>query len=335
MPDEPRPPDVSAHPRLAENVHSNPGAGPQAADLRDAANTWTSSRRRSTSGARAAGFDDRARPPERARGRGYWFYNGGRPGGRRHRDRRAGDRRARDRLGRVQARRARSTSSGTPSTGSTTAEAGRAQAERVGRPASPSTTAASRTSPSTTRATSTATACCSTRARRRCTPTRTAASRGPIGTVQLANLRRGAAGPPVPDAGPHGAGSTGLGRRGRFARSCRASSRTRARRSASPNGRHVRGRTPGARACDRERPAGGDGTRGSATGAVRHSGGRSHPGRDAGLPARQSLAPGHRGEAACTPNPRTIVASIGAEKPLGFNLDMGFVIVPPDQPECR
>ena len=32
------------------------------------------------------------------------------------------------------------------------------------------------------------------------------------------------------------------------------------------------------------------------------------------------------------PDSAAIVASIGAEKPLGYNLDMNFVIVPPDQP---
>src|SRR4051794_19357862 len=32
------------------------------------------------------------------------------------------------------------------------------------------------------------------------------------------------------------------------------------------------------------------------------------------------------------PNSRKIIASIGAEKPLAFNWDMGFVLVPPDQP---
>ena len=33
------------------------------------------------------------------------------------------------------------------------------------------------------------------------------------------------------------------------------------------------------------------------------------------------------------PDSAAIVADIGAEKPLGFNLDMNFVIVPPDQPK--
>ena len=32
------------------------------------------------------------------------------------------------------------------------------------------------------------------------------------------------------------------------------------------------------------------------------------------------------------PQSAAFVASIGADKPLGFNLDMNFVIVPPDQP---
>lgn len=31
------------------------------------------------------------------------------------------------------------------------------------------------------------------------------------------------------------------------------------------------------------------------------------------------------------PNSKAIIAGIGADKPLGFNLDMGFILVPPDQ----
>ena len=31
------------------------------------------------------------------------------------------------------------------------------------------------------------------------------------------------------------------------------------------------------------------------------------------------------------PNSDAIIASVGADKPLGFNLDMNYVIVPPDQ----
>ena len=33
------------------------------------------------------------------------------------------------------------------------------------------------------------------------------------------------------------------------------------------------------------------------------------------------------------PHSRAIVASIGADRPLGYNLDMNFVIVPPAQPK--
>ena len=32
------------------------------------------------------------------------------------------------------------------------------------------------------------------------------------------------------------------------------------------------------------------------------------------------------------PNSKNIIASIGADKPLRYNPDMGFVLVPPDQP---
>ncbi len=95
----------------------------------------------------------------------------------------------------------RSTSSGTASTGSTTARSRASASRTCGRTRSPSTTAASRGSPSTTRATSTATASCSTRAQEKVHPDEDRGIAGPIGTVQLANLRRGAAGPPVPDAG--------------------------------------------------------------------------------------------------------------------------------------
>jgi hypothetical protein len=81
MPDEPRPPQYARILRLAENVHSNPGPGRalpifvthQYTDaLAPAVDIWCSG---------PAGFQiDRVRQ-ERARGREYWFYNGGRPAG--------------------------------------------------------------------------------------------------------------------------------------------------------------------------------------------------------------------------------------------------------------
>ena len=81
MPDEPRPPQYPRILRLAENVHSNPGPGralpilvthEYVDALAPAIDIWCSG---------PSGFQiDRARR-ERARGHDYWFYNGGRPAG--------------------------------------------------------------------------------------------------------------------------------------------------------------------------------------------------------------------------------------------------------------
>jgi hypothetical protein len=81
MPDEPRPP---AYPRilaLADNIHSNPGPGralpvfvtsKYVAPLDAAIDIWCSGPK---------GFQLDRVASERARGREYWFYNGGRPQG--------------------------------------------------------------------------------------------------------------------------------------------------------------------------------------------------------------------------------------------------------------
>jgi hypothetical protein len=81
MPDEPRAP---AYPRilaLAENIHSNPGPGralpvfvtsKYVAPLDPAIDIWCSGPK---------GFQLERVASERARGREYWFYNGGRPQG--------------------------------------------------------------------------------------------------------------------------------------------------------------------------------------------------------------------------------------------------------------
>jgi hypothetical protein len=81
MPDEPRPP---AYPRiltLAENIHSNPGPGralpvfvtsKYVEALDPAVDIWCSGPK---------GFLLDRVASERARGRDYWFYNGGRPAG--------------------------------------------------------------------------------------------------------------------------------------------------------------------------------------------------------------------------------------------------------------
>jgi hypothetical protein len=81
MPDEPRPPQYARILQLAENVHSNPGPGralpifvthEYTEALAPAVDIWCSG---------PSGFVvDRVRD-ERARGRAYWFYNGGRPAG--------------------------------------------------------------------------------------------------------------------------------------------------------------------------------------------------------------------------------------------------------------
>ena len=81
MPDEPRPP---AYPRivaLAENIHSNPGPGralpifvtsKYVQPLDSAVDIWCSGPK---------GFQLDVDSKERERGREYWFYNGGRPQG--------------------------------------------------------------------------------------------------------------------------------------------------------------------------------------------------------------------------------------------------------------
>ena len=81
MPDEPRPPEYPRIVRLGGNIHSNPGPGralPTFVTSRyveplDAAiDIWCSGPK---------GFDLGRVESERARGREYWFYNGGRPAG--------------------------------------------------------------------------------------------------------------------------------------------------------------------------------------------------------------------------------------------------------------
>ncbi|MEO6239649.1 MAG: hypothetical protein ABIQ52_21845, partial [Vicinamibacterales bacterium] len=81
MPDEPGPEEYPRIVKLAENIHSNPGPGralpifvtsKYAAPLDAAIDIWSS-------GPKGFLLDRVAR--ERARGRQYWFYNGGRPAG--------------------------------------------------------------------------------------------------------------------------------------------------------------------------------------------------------------------------------------------------------------
>jgi hypothetical protein len=81
MPDEPRPPAYPRILKLAENIHTNPGPGralpifvtSQYVEPLDAAiDIWSSGPK---------GFLLDRVASERARGREYWFYNGGRPAG--------------------------------------------------------------------------------------------------------------------------------------------------------------------------------------------------------------------------------------------------------------
>ena len=79
LPDEPGPSEYDYIRRLAENVHSNPGPGKAlpllvtkkyTKELEDAIDIWDSG---------PQGFDLEQVRRERARGRRYWIYNGGRP----------------------------------------------------------------------------------------------------------------------------------------------------------------------------------------------------------------------------------------------------------------
>jgi hypothetical protein len=81
MPDEPRPPEYPRILSLAENIHSNPGPGRSlpvfvtstyVEALDPAIDIWSSGPK---------GFRLDRVASERARGREYWFYNGGRPAG--------------------------------------------------------------------------------------------------------------------------------------------------------------------------------------------------------------------------------------------------------------
>ena len=81
MPDEPRPPEYPRILTLADNVHSNPGPGRDlpvfvtsryVEALDRAIDIWC---------AGPQGFDVERAARERARGRQFWFYNGGRPAG--------------------------------------------------------------------------------------------------------------------------------------------------------------------------------------------------------------------------------------------------------------
>lgn len=79
MPDEPGPSEFARIRKIARHVHSNPGPGRKlpifvtrryTKELDDAIDIWDSG---------PGGYDIRRALAERARGRDYWIYNGGRP----------------------------------------------------------------------------------------------------------------------------------------------------------------------------------------------------------------------------------------------------------------
>ena len=70
-------------------------------------------------------------------------------------------------------------------------------------------------------------------------------------------------------------------------------------------------------------------------GHVRHARGRRHLLGPGGLPARQPLEPGRRAIGRCIRTRRTSSRRSAPDKPLRYNPDMGFILVPPDQKQSR
>ena len=236
---------------------------------------------------------------------------------------------ARAAVGRIQARRRRSTSSGTPCTGGTTRRSRAIATRTCGRTRSRSTTAASRTSPSTIRATINGDGVLIYPGEERLHPEEDRGIAGPVASMQLANLRRGlqdhqyltlarqrgltgvvdaALAAVVPrvfsDAGDR-VSFPETGRSVRGARGSRSEERSRPHTDeTNDEGRMTNDERRGrcfsrangilAALCCHDGPAceRADGAR-SVPGDVRHAGGGSHPGRPAGLPARQPVERGH------------------------------------------
>jgi hypothetical protein len=81
MPDEPRPPEYPRILTLADNVHSNPGPGRDLPVFVTSRYVEALDRVIDIWCAGPQGFDVERAARERARGRQFWFYNGGRPAG--------------------------------------------------------------------------------------------------------------------------------------------------------------------------------------------------------------------------------------------------------------
>ena len=320
--------------QLADNVHSNPGPGRALPIFVTHAVRGGARRRDRHLVLGPAGLPDRSRArSERARGHDYWFYNGGRPaGGAITIDAPATDARATD-LGRAS---------------STTSRVyfywhgvhwrhnSQKQGERNQNVWADSITFDNRGQPNKPiddQGYINGDGVLLYPGRRRAAPRRGPRDSGPDldGAARQPPAR--AAGSSVPDARP-AAGTDGGGGRSRCARSCRACSRTPATTVSFPETRRpVRSGAPeaGARDCGRSR-TGHAGVETSGEPVLFDT-----PEADASSPRCRSSRP-------TTPGTRTSRAArapgLGARssrpsartKPLGFNLDMNFVIVPPDQP---
>ena len=178
--------------KLADNIHSNPGPGRALPIFVTSAYADAARRARSTSGAPARGaFRSIACARERARGRQYWFYNGGRPdGGAITIDAPATDAPGHD-LGRFQARRGRVLLLVRRALAPQLAES-RASATRTSGPTpSRSTTADSPSKPLDDQGYIHGDGVLMYPGEERLHPDEDRGIPGPIATVQLANFRRG------------------------------------------------------------------------------------------------------------------------------------------------
>ena len=195
MPDEPRPPEYPRILHARRQRALEPGTGPRLAGLRDQPSTSRRWIGQSISGARGPqGSTSTRGAPERARGRQYWFYNGGRPaGGAIAIDAPATDARAID-VGRVQARGAPVYFYWHACTGATTRRSGGERNQNVWADSITFDNRGQPNKPIDYRVTSTVTACC-------CIPAKRAAPRP--GSRYSRSDRDDAAGQPSPrTAGP-------------------------------------------------------------------------------------------------------------------------------------
>ena len=226
-------PSTSA--RLAENVHSNPGPGRRLPRLRDQARSSRSSTRPSTSGARRRSAFDIARASERSAPgplvSGSTTAGARTAGADRHR--RAGHRGARHGLGRLQARRRRLLLLARRATGSTTARSRASASQNVW--ANPITfdNRGQPNKPIDDQGYINGDGVLLYPGEEKLHPDEDRGIAGPVATVQLANLRRGLQDHQYLTLARQ-LGLDGGGGRGAAPRWCRASSRTRRRRWASP-----------------------------------------------------------------------------------------------------